>query len=555
MRFCTLSLLAIFLITANAYAQNISLKGNVFESGNRGYLSNASIVVKDAASGQVYCDTNADQYGIFKCDLPPIEKVILSITKETYKPYEKNILTKDLVEGANFLKIEMEKAPGYLFEITMADKRDSVSQIVDAIIGAQIEVYNNTTEKEVLKLENHPSQEFKMNLQKGNHYTVLIRKQNYLAKQMEVYVNIKGCIVCFEGISSIKPGVTENLTAGNEYGVYLANVELEKIYTGKSFEVKNILYEVNSASLTSDSKKELDKIVNLIKYNPNLSVELGSHTDTRGNSSYNQSLSDKRAKAAVDYLTQKGGLSESKIVARGYGDNYPKNKCAKNVKCSEAEHLENRRTEFKIIGISDDWFFKPLVNIKTEEKFEREYFSGTTSLGGVSKSSPSESENKVVETKNNPSQVIEEKGPNTTIKNVGNNTKTVQDVPKTDKVKTTKSDLRKDKTESKNQEVTTDETKVMDGGKQETESTTDLKSGLNVLLFSGPKALPMGKSILQNIPNAYLYKDALGILHYLVSGFVTIDEAKSFLDENTLKSFPQAKIVKAEGDKITSITK
>ena len=73
-------------------------------------------------------------------------------------------------------------------------------------------MYNNTTKEQVIKLENHPDPEFKLPMQKGNHYTILVRKKGYLAKQMEAYVNVRGCILCFEGISDVRPGVTENLT-------------------------------------------------------------------------------------------------------------------------------------------------------------------------------------------------------------------------------------------------------------------------------------------------------------------------------------------------------
>jgi outer membrane protein OmpA-like peptidoglycan-associated protein len=387
--------IVVLLFFVTILSAQINVEGFVFETGNRGYLNQAKVTIKDQASGQVYCDVATDAYGQFKCSLPPIAPLQIVIEKPTYKPFTKTLTADDLKSTEiNYIKAEMERAPGYLFEITLAERKDSANQIVDAVVGTLIEVYNNTTEKEIIKLENHPSQEFKVNLEKGNHYTILIRKAGYLAKQMEVYVNVKGCILCFEGISDVRPGVTDNLTAKNEYGVLLANVEMDKVYSGKSIEVKNIMYAMNSATLVESSKKELDKVINLLKYNPNLSIELGSHTDSRGTAELNLSLSDKRAKAAVDYIVSDPLISKTKIKERGYGEYSLLNKCKDGVVCSEAEHALNRRTEIKVTGLSEDWVFKPLINIKTEEKFQKEYLNSSKLGGDEYKKSPADSTTK-----------------------------------------------------------------------------------------------------------------------------------------------------------------
>ena len=86
--------------------------------------------------------------------------------------------------------------------------------------------------------------------------------------------------------------------------------------------------------------------------NPVLLVELGSHTDSRGYERYNRDLSQKRAQAAVDYITQVGGIELERITAKGYGESQLLNKCADDVECTEEEHQRNRRTELKIIGFS-----------------------------------------------------------------------------------------------------------------------------------------------------------------------------------------------------------
>jgi hypothetical protein len=83
--------------------------------------------------------------------------------------------------------------------------------------------------------------------------------------------------------------------------------------------------------------------------NPEMKIELSSHTDARGNDAYNEDLSQRRAESAKRWLVSKG-IREDRIVAKGYGEKVLLNKCANGVECTEEEHQENRRTEFKIIA-------------------------------------------------------------------------------------------------------------------------------------------------------------------------------------------------------------
>jgi outer membrane protein OmpA-like peptidoglycan-associated protein len=82
--------------------------------------------------------------------------------------------------------------------------------------------------------------------------------------------------------------------------------------------------------------------------NPDVKVEVGSHTDCRSSSVYNQKLSQNRANASVDYVVSQG-ISRDRITGKGYGESKLLNECADGVKCSEEQHAINRRTEMKVI--------------------------------------------------------------------------------------------------------------------------------------------------------------------------------------------------------------
>ncbi|MDO5608308.1 MAG: OmpA family protein [Capnocytophaga sp.] len=110
-----------------------------------------------------------------------------------------------------------------------------------------------------------------------------------------------------------------------------------------------IFYEYNSARLTKASEKVIDEKLLPLLQGRNTSVEIMSHTDSRGNDDYNMSLSQQRANAVVNYLATKG-IQRSRMIARGFGETRLINKCANGVECTEAQHQQNRRTEFRILG-------------------------------------------------------------------------------------------------------------------------------------------------------------------------------------------------------------
>ena len=100
------------------------------------------------------------------------------------------------------------------------------------------------------------------------------------------------------------------------------DLELERI-PDSGIELPNIEYEYNKATLKPSSKLKLNTLVDIMKENPGLVIELGSHSDFRGPSEYNRNLAQRRAESAVNYLISKGVVKE-RMVAKGYGEDSPK---------------------------------------------------------------------------------------------------------------------------------------------------------------------------------------------------------------------------------------
>lgn len=110
----------------------------------------------------------------------------------------------------------------------------------------------------------------------------------------------------------------------------------------------NIYYEFNSAELTESSKNVLDALVAIMNDNPEMEIELGSHTDNIGTDLYNKDLSERRAKSCVDYLVSKN-IPQNRMTFKGYGESFPvASNQFKNGKDNPEGRAKNRRTVFKV---------------------------------------------------------------------------------------------------------------------------------------------------------------------------------------------------------------
>ncbi|MBU6340003.1 MAG: OmpA family protein [Bacteroidetes bacterium] len=115
------------------------------------------------------------------------------------------------------------------------------------------------------------------------------------------------------------------------------------------YNILPIYYGLNSDALNGKAKAIIDeKLLTLMQKMPEIRVEINSHTDSRASDDFNLALSERRAKAVVDYLVSRG-IKRSRMVYHGYGETQLVNHCANGVNCSDALHGQNRRTEFRVL--------------------------------------------------------------------------------------------------------------------------------------------------------------------------------------------------------------
>jgi len=132
-------------------------------------------------------------------------------------------------------------------------------------------------------------------------------------------------------------------SSGNEYE--WRKIECELL----DFNVLPIYYGFNSELLDAKARAVVDeKLLDLMIKKPEIRVEINSHTDSRASDDFNLDLSERRAKAVVDYLVSKG-IKRSRMIYHGYGETQLVNHCSNGVDCPEELHAKNRRTEFRVL--------------------------------------------------------------------------------------------------------------------------------------------------------------------------------------------------------------
>ena len=137
-----------------------------------------------------------------------------------------------------------------------------------------------------------------------------------------------------------KTTLTEFITNVN----FETKIMMDPIVLEKAIVLDNIYYDLDKANIRSDAALVLDSLVQIMNDNPEIYIELGSHTDSRQTDEYNLNLSRRRAQSAVSYIIREGIKSE-RITAKGYGESQLLIKNAQ----TEEEHQRNRRTEFKVL--------------------------------------------------------------------------------------------------------------------------------------------------------------------------------------------------------------
>lgn len=296
------------------------IKGEVFNSETNEILGNSKVSLINS-NGDILASNKTKEDGKFQFLISDLENYQIKSEKDNFVNGLELITITDLNNSTEFYQSVYQSPNNKLSLEALIVYKEDRSPVKDV----KLSITNISTNETVEHISNIDGKIFGSILRNQN-YNFNYKKEGILAKSANVSTfNRKGNVVYVEE-------------------------EVEKIQVGKVFVLDNIFYDLNKSNIRPDAAVELDKLVLIMKENPNLKIELSSHTDSRGSDAYNMSLSNRRAKQAVEYIVSKG-ISSDRMKAKGYGETKLINRCANGVKCSKAEHQANRRTEVKILEL------------------------------------------------------------------------------------------------------------------------------------------------------------------------------------------------------------
>ena len=164
-------------------------------------------------------------------------------------------------------------------------------------------------------------------------YYVRAEKEDFETKEMAVLMDAA------DGIKNLKLPLEKRIKP-IEVGTNLA----------KTLDIPIIYFDLDKSFITKAAKFQLEKIVAVMNQYPSMKIDVRSHTDSRQTAKYNIALSERRAKATIDWLI-KNGIAKNRLTGKGYGETQLVNRCSDDMDCSEEEHQLNRRSEFIVLNL------------------------------------------------------------------------------------------------------------------------------------------------------------------------------------------------------------
>lgn len=297
------------------------------------------LVAKDASTIGTP-DRTTNKNGETPYSMRPNKQYVLFISKDGY-------LTNEVIYSTE------GKAGEVTVEVALEEKRCATvkGRITAAksgeLLSNAIVTVMNTCNNEEQVLKSDKEGFFEACMPSGCNYTVTAQKSGYADASNKILIpngNIEdvATILRMNAVKKATPAPAPTPAAPPTKFLERGSViVLEKIY-----------YDFNKSAIRAGAARDLDALANTMKRYQSMEIELISHTDTRGNAEYNQTLSERRAMSAKKYLIAKG-ISSNRIKSRGMGENTPRNHCENGVDCTEEQHQYNRRTEVKILSISE----------------------------------------------------------------------------------------------------------------------------------------------------------------------------------------------------------
>lgn len=238
-------------------------------------------------------------------------------------------------EGLDMVYEFTKVPPVFILDGIAAKKADGLP-----MEGVTITLRNLTDNNEVT-VNTSKDGKFRFNLLPQKEYEIIGEKADYFKQSEKFTTGTRATEKEVKFEFELDEIVTSESGSGSGNG--------EGDGANKTYDIGDIFYDYNEARIRPDAEPELNRLVKQLKDNPNITIEIQAHSDSRGSHGYNTDLSNRRAQSVVNYLSKKG-IKTERIKSKGFGETRLVNNCKDDVECTEAQHQENRRTEFIVLS-------------------------------------------------------------------------------------------------------------------------------------------------------------------------------------------------------------
>ena len=315
---------------------NLSVKGVVTDVRSNEIIPQALVNLLDS-EGNILATVTADEKGNYEFDVEPDTDYRLAVSTEKYFDNSNSFTTKNLENSIEVIQedVFLEKDPGLSLFVLITDNKDGTP-----IEGVTILLLDNITGESETLITNNTGDYLKAlndkKLDDKGSYNISLSKDGFIPKTVTY-----NTVFLKEGQYDVSAQI---------------DISMDKMVEDLRdlIKINPINFNLGKWNIRADAKIELNKIIEVMNKYPVMEVELRSHTDCRASKAFNMKLSDKRAKSSAKYIQSKI-TNPKRIYGKGYGESQLLNECecegSVKADCSEEEHEENRRTEFKVISV------------------------------------------------------------------------------------------------------------------------------------------------------------------------------------------------------------
>jgi outer membrane protein OmpA-like peptidoglycan-associated protein len=252
--------------------------------------------------------------GKFETTMPEVSDLVVSASLEGFLPGQQTLKVPELTSDTT-LYVELLLKPvakKLMLSGNVYDKK------TDKLIASRLDIGVRGDRKVAIKAE-APKGSYEKEIPKLGRYLITASAEGYLNAMDSVEVE------------------------SEELSPVIKDIYLEPIEVGVTVRLKNIYFDFDKTTLKKESFTELNKVVDFLKQNASVEIEIAGHTDNKGSDDYNASLSQGRSQSVVDYLISQG-IEDYRLSAHGYGESKPI-----DTNDTDDGRANNRRVEFTVL--------------------------------------------------------------------------------------------------------------------------------------------------------------------------------------------------------------